>query len=154
MANMAMRDQSERKIEVNREKLIVTLTANRASHVAKYQEAVDGYKEAALAKLGEAHKEAVKSLKKNVGRVKSLIDDFDPTKRGVTDHMTLVNEISVQLAVPRNFEKEYDAAIDMAKWDVRETLELTHSEFQCFVRDQWDWTADFTRSTIAYMKAK
>ena len=43
-----------------------------------------------------------------------------------------------------------DAAIDMAKWDVRETLELTHAEFTCFVRDQWDWKSGFEAISQIY----
>ena len=63
-----------------------------------------------------------------------------------------MDSISVEMRVPRCYDKEYDAAIDMAKWDVRETLELTHAEFTCFVRDQWDWTSEFTAISAMYLK--
>ena len=52
--------------------------------------------------------------------------------------------------MPRSYEEEYDAAIDMAKWDVRTTLELTYAEFNCFVRDQWDWQSDFQVTNALY----
>lgn len=42
------------------------------------------------------------------------------------------------------------AAIDMAKWDIRETLVLTHAEFTCFVRDQWDWKSGFEAVSMLY----
>ena len=61
-----------------------------------------------------------------------------------------IDGISVEMKVPRSYAKEYDAAIDMAKWDVRETLELSHAEFTCFVRDQWDWKAGFEAVSMLY----
>lgn len=151
MAAIAREDIKARKIEVNRLKLIETLTANREKHKQDYREALDGYKAMALEKLQQGYEDAKVKLDKNLLRGKGAIAEFDPNNpRGVSDYLTLVESIQVELRVPRDFSKDYDAAIDMAKWDVRETLELTHAEFQCFVRDVWDWTSDFANTTMMY----
>lgn len=151
MAMQAVEDQKERKIEVNRAKLIEILKSNRDKHGKDYLEAVDGYKEMAINKLQEAHEEAKKTLEKNVVKGLESLNDFDAAnpKKG-SDYLTLVNAIHVELKVPRNFTDKYDAAIDMAVWDVRETLELTQAEFQCFVRDIWEWSEDFRVTNTMY----
>lgn len=117
---MALQDQSERVVQVARTKLLEALRANREKHVREYNEAVAGYKALALERLDKAHREVSRQ-----------------------DRLVLVEQVCVNLRVPRNFADKYDAAIDMAEWDVRETLELTHAEFQCFVRDVWEWTDEF-----------
>ena len=58
------------------------------------------------------------------------------------------------MRVPRCFKDEYDDAIDMAKWDVRETLVLTYAEFTCFVRDEWDWKSGFEAVSMIYKAMK
>ena len=70
------------------------------------------------------------------------------------DVITLLDAFHVEMKVPRCFKKEYDAAIDMARWDVRETLVLTYAEFTCFVRDEWDWKRGFDAITAVYKAAK
>lgn len=154
MANLAMKDQSERTVQVNRMDLILKLKANRTAHFDAYNVAIEGYCEMAKEKLADAHVKAKLKLEENVRRGMESLDKFDPSQPGTqSDYITLVDAISVTLKVPRNFTKEYDAAIDMAEWDVRDELELTHAEFQCFVRDVWDWTNEFMAVSATYSKA-
>lgn len=151
MANLARKDQEERTVQVNREKLIETLQSNLAKHVEEYKLAIEGYKAVALEKLLSAFEQAKEKLDRNLAKGRLSIEQFDPKDpRGTSDYMTLVEGIQVTLKVPRDYSKEYEAAIDMAKWDVRETLELSHAEFQCFVRDVWDWSSDFRTTTDFY----
>jgi hypothetical protein len=154
MANQGLADQRERKIEINRKLLLAKLQQNREKHKADYLEALQGYKALALEKLEEAHNRAKKELQKNVARVKLDLDEFDPNNPKTHDHLTLVNAIHIELRVPRDFTAKYDAAIDMVEWDVRETLELTHAEFQCFVRDVWEWTEVFHTTNQLYKAMK
>lgn len=151
MASMALKDQTERTVQVKREQLIAQLTMNREKHLADYKIALSGYKEAAKAKLRKGYEDAKASLDKNVNRgIEDLeaFDSRDPRKQ--LDYLVLVVGVNVEMKVPRNYTSQYDAAIDMANWDVRETLELTHAEFQCFVRDVWDWTNDFYTTNATY----
>jgi hypothetical protein len=144
MAQMAIQDQQERKVEVNRTKLIETLKTNREKHGRDYKAALDGYKEMAQAELKKAYDRAKVKLEERYTDGMTKLDRFDPADpSNFGDSMTLIDAFHIQLKVPRNFTNKYDAAIDMAEWDVRETLELTHAEFQCFVRDVWQWSNEF-----------
>jgi len=153
MANFAMEDQKKRSVEVNRLKLIEILKSNKEKHVAAYDEAITGYCEQAVEKLREGYDSAKLKLEKNLDKGLASIKEFDPKNPRVTsDYLTLVEGIQVHLPVPRSCAKEYDAAIDMAEWDVRETLELTHAEFQCFVRDVWEWSSEIVALNASYTK--
>ena len=59
MARQARQAQLDREIEVDRKKLIDALKANRERHIAQYNEAVEGYRDAALATLSKAKASAV-----------------------------------------------------------------------------------------------
>lgn len=151
MAGAALRDQKQRQVEVNRVKLIETLLLNREKHVKEYNEAVVGYRTMALEKLQSEYEKAKVAIERNLEKAKVSIQEFDPAdSEKHSDYLSLVEAVTVRLPVPRNFSKEYDAAIDMAGWDVRDTLELTHAEFQCFVRDVWEWSNDFSSLTKSY----
>lgn len=151
MANNALNNQKQRVVHVDRQNLIEVLRSNKTKHVSDYQEALLGYKTLAKEKLNEASQKALRDLEVNVAKGLESIEKFDPenpTSR--SDYLTLVERIGVQLKVPRSFEEEYDAAIDMATFDVRDTLELSYEEFQCFVRDVWEWSEDFQVTKMLY----
>lgn len=151
MAALARVDQEKRTVEVNRVKLIETLEANRTKHVQDYEEAMAGYKAVLLSKIDEAFSEAKAALAAKYAKTKEKVKAFrDADIAKQRDSFTLIDAITVEMRVPRSYAKEYDAAIDMAKWDVRETLELTHAEFTCFVRDQWDWKSGFEAVSMLY----
>ena len=153
MAQMVRRDQENRTVEVNREKLLETLNLNKSKHIKDYLEAKEGYRTVLLEKVEAAFADARSSLEQKHLRVKRQISEMtDAEIEKQRDNITIVDSISVEMRVPRCYDKEYDAAIDMAKWDVRETLELTHAEFTCFVRDQWDWTSEFAAISAMYLK--
>jgi hypothetical protein len=154
MANAAKMDQVKRTVEVDRHSLIDTLEENRAKHIKDYEESMEGYKTVLLDKINKAFDNAKKELDTTFEKMKSRVSSFtDEDISKQQDHFVLVDYITVEMRVPRSYVKEYDAAIDMAKWDVRKTLELTHAEFTCFVRDQWDWKSDFETISTLY-KAK
>ena len=155
MVAVAMQDKEKRKVEVNRVKLLSTLRANLKKHVSEYEEAMAGYKAELLGKMSQAFDKAEKQLaeqRKKLGDKVAAFTDEDIKKQN--DYIVLVDTIGVEMRVPHSFAKEYEAAIDMAEWDVRETLELTHAEFTCFVRDQWDWKSEFEAVTSIYNKAR
>lgn len=151
---MALRDQEKRTVEVNRQRLLDTLRDNKEKHVVEYEEAMAGYKAVLLEKIEQAFSDAKKQLEERYEKIKSKVEKFtDADIAKQHDAFLLVEEVAVEMKVPRSYEKDYNAAIDMAHWDVRETLELTHAEFNCFVRDQWDWKSGFEAVSMMY-KAK
>ena len=151
MAQQALHDQKNRMVEVNRIQLLATLVANKEKHIKDFHEAVEGYKESAMQKLKDGHETAKQNIEKNLARGIATIESFDSTKvKDAPNYIVFTDQIIVKLPVPQNYSDEYDAAIAVAEWDVRETLELTNAEFQCFVRDIWGWSEDFTKVSTMY----
>jgi len=144
MARMAQRDQENRITEVNREKLVAILKRNRDDHLCEYREAMEGYKSVLSAKIDDAFENAKKTLEVRYSKTKARVEKFtDADIANQQDYFTLIDSITVEMKVPRSYHKQYDAAIAMAEWDVRETLELSHAEFTCFVQNEWDWSSGF-----------
>jgi hypothetical protein len=151
MAAIAQRDQQKRTVEVDRIRLINILTENRQKHIADYDEAMAGYRATLLNKVRKAFEQATTALGERQAKLEAKIAGFtDEDISKQRDHLTLVDAVTVEMKVPRSYVEEYDAAIDMARHDVRTTLELTHAEFTCFVRDRWDWKSDFDAISAIY----
>lgn len=151
MAAVAQRDQEKRTVEVKRIELVQRLEENLVKHVRDYEEAMAGYKSVLMTKIEESFASARENLELAYHGWKAKVDNMTEAKISAQrDYFTLLDSISVEMKVPRSFAKEYEAAIDMMKWDVRDTLELTHAEFTCFVRDQWDWKSGFDAISTMY----
>lgn len=143
------RGWGDREVTVNRAKLLETLKANREKHIKEYTEAVAGYKEQATARLIYLKGKIVESVNENFVLIQKKIDTFDP-EEPLPDRITLTSVTSFDLQVPRSYERSYDIAIQMAEWEVSETITLKQSQFQCFVLDDWDWQADFKKLSATY----
>lgn len=155
MAANAKRDMANRTIEVNRQELLETLKKNREKHVKDYEEAMAGYKDALLDKIESSYEEAKAKLEKKYKQLKLKTAELDDNEiKDQSDYITLVDSFVVNMEVPRSYVEEYDQAIDIATWDVNDTLELSSSEFACFVRDKWSWKSDFEVSTAFYKSVR
>lgn len=142
----------EREVEVNRAELLETLKVNREKHIKEYNEAVAGYKQQATKRLAELKAKIIASVGANFVDIQQKIDAFDPEER-LPDSISLTNITSFNLQVPRSYEKSYDVAIKMAEWDVRPTITLKQSQFQCFILDDWDWKDSFVNLSKTYAGA-
>lgn len=153
MAAKALRHQMNRIVRVNRTKLIETLRTNRTKHVEHFNKAMAGYKDAASKKIEEAFDGLADRLAKRREEITDKIKSFTPeTADEFSDSLTILNGIHVNLKVPVSCADAYDAAIDMADFDTREELELSGAEFQCFCRDVWDWSDEFSSTSALYVK--
>jgi len=151
MANRLSQDQTGRTIEVKKSNLIAKLEENRKKHILDYNEAVAGYIETATKKLEDAYNIAKKKMKDNVELAKIKIQQFDKNYCK-NDYLVLIEGATVELKSPQNFVEQYNTAIEMFQWDVRETIQITHAEFKCFIEDKWDWTDNFTAISAMYKK--
>ncbi len=151
MAAAAQNDQKKRTVKVDRLKLVAKLQENCEQHTKDYQEAVEGYRATLLSKMETAFADAKLQMESDFEvarrKVENLKDKDIPNQ---SEYVNLVDSISVKMQVPRSYEKEYRAAIDMFLWDVETVVELTGAEFNCFVRDEWDWSQEFERITMSY----
>jgi hypothetical protein len=151
MAAVLRADQERQTTQVNRRDLINHLMSNRDKHVRDYEEAMAGYKTALLARINEAFSNAEKKLREKYealqGKIAALTyKDIEAQN----DFITLIEHVSVEMRVPRSYAEEYDLAISKATWDTRDTVELTHAEFLCLIRDKWDWRKSFDEISAMY----
>ncbi len=133
--NIHEREWDNRIVRVKKDELLAILRENRTKHVAEFNEAADGYKEAAAAKVTEVMEE----LKAKIEGLKS-------------GEMIELAVVSFDLAVPRSYEKSYNQAIRMMEMSVDEVIELPQDEFACYVMDDWDWMRMFKLSNSRYAK--
>lgn len=151
MAGKALSNQMTRTVRVNRIKLLETLKSNREQHIAVFNEAMDGYKELALAKVEDAFIGLDRRL---ANRKKEMIEHIQSftaeTASKFSDYFVILEQVVVNLKLPVSYAEAYDAAIDMAMFDTREELDLSGAEFQCFCRDVWDWTYEFSNTNATY----
>ena len=153
MAHHAKLDQQNRVTEVRTDRLIETLKLNREKHIKEYQAAVAGYQEMAMKRLEEEHEKAKVSILRSYEKAQKKISAFDPEDPSKTpSRMVMVEQVSVDMPVPQNFSEAYDLAIEMADWENNETMKISTAEFQCFIRDNWDWKMEFETVSKLYNK--
>ena len=140
---------NERTVTVNRMKLLETLKANRDQHQKAYRESVAGYREAATEALKKQVAKARKAIEDNAAMIATKIERFDP-EDPLSNQVVVLRQTSFTLEVPKDHTKSYDVAIEMAEWEVSENIELTQSQFQCFVMDDWDWKQSFEHLNRSY----
>lgn len=151
MAIKALGHQMSRTVRVNRLQLLEKLKENRAKHLAIFNEAMAGYKELALSKVREAFSGMDERLQKRKDEITKRIESFTAeTASQFSDYFVVLEQVAVNLTLPVSYADAYDAAIDMAAFDTRDELELSGAEFQCFCRDVWDWTHEFSEVSKTY----
>lgn len=112
-------------VKVSVVRLLSALKSNREKHIAEYNEAVKGYREQCIAKM-----------KENLAKAEAGGD------------------ILVSLAgcyKPESHEKDYDHAISMCEWTTSPEVELSASEFQQYVNDEWTWQQSFKTVNAMYL---
>lgn len=151
MALIAKNDLENRTTIVSRTELLARLKLNREKHRSEYEQAVAAYPEQLRRKLRVAVENAVTKLNREWARVGAQLDDMSAEDvPGQPDVIKLCDSVYAKLPTPRSYDREYEAAIEMIEWDKRDLIELTYAEFQCFVRDIWDWSDEFKMSVSEY----
>ena len=59
-------------------------------------------------------------------------------------------EANFGLSAPEDHTADYDAAIEMLEWHEEPQVVLSVHEFQCYVRNKWDWTSRHRATVAAY----
>lgn len=102
------------KIQVKVSELLKHLERNKTAHVKSYESALKIYFKMLVKELVKMSKDATASKKRK--------DDY-----------------GIHLALPQNKSKEYDRYIKMLKMAVGELIEISTTEYNCFVNDEWEW---------------
>jgi hypothetical protein len=151
MAQKALSHQMSRTVRVNRLRLLEQLEKNRETHLQVFNEAMAGYKAMALEKVNEAFVGLEDRLRKKKEEITARLETFTAeTADQFSDYFIVLEQVAVSLKKPVSYVDAYDAAIDMAKFDTRDELDLSGAEFQCFMRDVWDWTYEFSTTNVMY----
>lgn len=103
-------------IKVKKSELLEILTANRKKHKAQYKESIRAYRVKAVDLFNIELQKAIAGKQ------------FD---------------IYFDLQKPSCHEKDYNLSIQMLAMSVDETIELTISEFNQLVNDEWNWKSSF-----------
>ena len=112
-------------VTVSTANLLNRLKENRANHIAKYDEAMAGYR-----------KKAAEWLRRRATRIEA----------GETTniYMTLDQE------PPELHAGEYDTVIEMLEMGIVDMIILTHEDATKLLSDRWQWSPAFSSSCSSY----
>lgn len=113
-----------RSVKLNKKELLDIVVANKAKHIAEYEEAVVDYM-AAVISIAKSNLKLAKEEKLN-----AEFEGF-PSK-------------------PKSYEKDYTRAIRMLELSVEEEITLEEDIFNQLVLDEWSWKNMFSASNAFY----
>src|SRR2546423_839929 len=105
------------RIEVEKEKILKVVQKNRDQHRKQYEKALEGFRKKVIANFESRLKQA-----KEGGKI----------------------QLHIGLVEPRDHTDDYDRVLEMLKFEVNDTVELSEYEFANFVQDDWGWKEEFT----------
>lgn len=112
-------------IRVSKAELLKTLQTNRDNHRKIFEEALEGFRKAVVREL-ERRLEIAKANK----RV----------------------DLYIQLTQPVDQTKDYDRVIGMLNLSLDTEIELSETDYSCYVLDDWTWKKNFLTSNAFYSK--
>ena len=110
-------------VKIKKSDLLSKITENRGQHRRIFEEALVGYRAAAIDELDRALKDAREGRR---------------IRRGMT------------LVEPLDHTAEYDSVIEMLKMSVDDVIELNWGAFLSYVRDEWEWKRQFLVTNSKY----
>src|SRR5262245_52273143 len=111
------------KITAKKSEILAKLYANREQHTRMVAEAREGYIKQARERLAAALDELA------TGKLVSL---------------------AFRLSVPKDFTRLYTTTIAQLEAHQGDTIELSTSEFNMLMEDEWEWVRDFVTSNSSY----
>lgn len=110
-------------VRVPKARVLEQVKANRDQHRAKFEEAMEGYKQ-----------KSIELLEEHIERIK----DNAPER------------VQVSLPLPEDHTDDYDRVIEQLDWSLDDELELNEQEFNTYIRDQWGWKEAFAQTWTMY----
>lgn len=111
------------KVTCKKADILAKLHANREAHQAMVREARVGY------------------LREAAG---ALRDKLALIEKG------FAAELKFALKVPKDFTRVYDTTIRQLEAHTGDTIELSSSEYNMLVEDDWEWVRDFISANAGY----
>jgi len=147
------------EVIIEKAKLLEKLKENRNDHESLYQAACSGY----WLESKKVIDEKVVEFKKALGKTEK---DFNTSVDELRLAVEAKNENDLHnfagffafnsqwpLTYPTNQLDDYDRVIDLLSFSVADKVKLTLKEFNCYVRNQWDWNEQFTATNQLYANA-
>ena len=110
-------------ITVKKTELLSIIQENRTTHRTTFEEALKGFKAAAISQL------------------ESLLNRLRQGKAA---------NVSLHLPIPQDHTPDYDRAVRMLELHTEDTLCLTEHEFAKYVMDDWNWKREFATLCSGY----
>lgn len=129
-------ENDERKVMIERVKLIEKMQENRTKHADTFTVAMDTY-----------HNVLRKALAEMGGNATALSLSKTLPER---EELSKLTNIVERHHKPVCYLTAYDEVIEMFQWDTNEHVTLTVGEFRKFVLDKWDWNDHFVATNRAY----
>lgn len=112
-----------KQVTVRRDELKAKIQANRATHRAQYEKAIEGWAQ------------EVTQL---------LQDDIDALRRGVRRRLTATDPM------PTDHTQDYDRVLAMLEMSIDDTQTLDEQTFRQYVLDDWQWKSNWVASNSKY----
>ena len=123
------KETAVKTVNVDVGRLKVTLQKNLETHKKEYKEAMEGYRDArqnAIQRVAEAATAAV-------------ANNTQETRKALHEAYSAFS----RLERPQDHSSSYEQAIALMDWETNKTIELSINDFECYVRDSWDWQRSF-----------
>lgn len=111
-------------ITVPKDKLIETIKKNRDDHRDMFLAAQEKFREQIIEELDKRLERARKGKQ---------VDLF------------------IRLPEPVDYTKSYDTALAMLEWEVDDAVELSESDFNRYVENNWEWAQHWASNTGSYL---
>ncbi len=112
-------------IVVRKSDLKTKLAANLGKHQAEFQSALAGFYKVLSQKLTEK------------------LSDIEMGK-------DVAAQVSMPAIKPVSHAEDYERALQMLDWEIREDIMLDEDEFKNLVEDKWQWRESFSSSSSSY----
>lgn len=120
---MLVNDFGESKVSIKKEELLAAITTNRDQHKKDFDEAMLGFRTA-----------AIEAMQRNIA-----------TAAGGGEI-----KLGIALTIPVEHTKDYDRVIRMITMSTADEITISEAQFTQYVMDDWNWKAAFVGSTAAY----
>lgn len=132
-------ETSIEKVNVDRQELLSKLQANLKTHRELFAESCRGYEDTKVSRLRALQAATNTAVSNNTEVNRKAVHEA-------------YNAFS-QLQRPVDHSESYELAIEIMKWEKKDNVDLSINDFQCYVRDKWNWKEQFRNSVLNYAAA-
>ena len=138
------------KVKVSKSELLGIVIDNKKKHDEIFEAAEQGYWLDAQEFLQKYQKDQLVQLKKNHLKV---VKDL---KKQVSKELRMVEQkkkdgyFYMRKPFPENHSDDYEGTIKRLELSIEPEIELESNEFDCYVRNKWQWRQSFLTTNSGY----